>query len=102
MLWGRPYPQVLQADGGTRCACLNAAFLALAHAGVPMRDMLGSCAAGYLESTPLLDLNYLEDSGEGGFDSFVTWRGTVAAALAAGRRAWCVCWLALYAERRTP
>ncbi len=30
-----------------------------------MRDMLGSCAAGYLESTPLLDLNYLEDSGGG-------------------------------------
>ncbi|GAB4815311.1 hypothetical protein N2152v2_002357 [Parachlorella kessleri] len=59
------YVQVLQADGGTRCACINAAFLALADAGVPMRDMLGSCAAGYLESTPLLDLNYLEDSGGG-------------------------------------
>lgn len=56
---------MLQADGGTRCACINAAFLALAHAGVPLRDMLGSCAAGYLESTPLLDLNYLEDSGGG-------------------------------------
>lgn len=59
------YVQVLQADGGTRCACINAAFLALAHAGVPMRDVLGSCAAGYLESTPLLDLNYMEDSGGG-------------------------------------
>ena len=56
---------MLQADGGTRCACINAAFLALADAGVPMRDMPGSCAAGYLESTPLLDLNYLEDSGGG-------------------------------------
>lgn len=59
------FVQVLQADGGTRCAAINAAFLALADAGVPMRDMLGSCAAGYLDNTPLLDLNYLEDSGGG-------------------------------------
>ena len=58
-----PSPQVLQADGGTRCAALNAAYLALADAGVPMRDALAACAAGYLDSTPLLDLNYVEDSG---------------------------------------
>lgn len=50
----------LQADGGTRCACINAAFMALAAAAVPMRDILASCAAGYLESTALLDLNYVE------------------------------------------
>lgn len=55
--------QVLQADGGTRCACINAAFLALAAAAVPMRDVVAACAAGYLDSTPLLDLNYMEDSG---------------------------------------
>lgn len=59
------YVQVLQADGGTRCACINAAFLALAAAAVPMRDIVASCAAGYLESTALLDLNYMEDSGGG-------------------------------------
>ncbi|KAI7840133.1 hypothetical protein COHA_006172 [Chlorella ohadii] len=59
------YVQVLQADGGTRCACINAAFMALAAAAVPMRDILASCAAGYLESTALLDLNYVEDSGGG-------------------------------------
>ena len=59
------YVQVLQADGGTRCACINAAFLALADAGIPMKDMVASCAAGYLDSTPLLDLNYTEDSGGG-------------------------------------
>lgn len=51
---------MLQADGGTRCACINAAFMALAAAAVPMRDILASCAAGYLESTALLDLNYVE------------------------------------------
>lgn len=59
------FVQVLQADGGTRSACINAAFLALADAGVPMRDIVASCAAGYLDSTPLLDLNYIEDSGGG-------------------------------------
>ena len=59
------YVQVLQADGGTRCACINAAFLALADAGIPMKDVVAACAAGYLDSTPLLDLNQLEDSGGG-------------------------------------
>jgi hypothetical protein len=38
--------QVLQADGGTRCAAINAAVLALADAGVPLRDLAGACAAG--------------------------------------------------------
>ncbi len=41
--------QVLQADGGTRCAAINAALLALADAGIPMRDMVAACAAGYLD-----------------------------------------------------
>lgn len=50
----------MQADGGTRCACINAAFMALAAAAVPCRDIVASCAAGYLEGTPLLDLNYAE------------------------------------------
>ncbi|KAK2079005.1 Exosome complex component rrp41 [Prototheca wickerhamii] len=59
------YVQVLQADGGTRCAAINAAFLALADAGVPMHDCLAACAAGYLEDTALLDLNYTEDAGGG-------------------------------------
>jgi len=59
------YVQVLQADGGTRCAAINAAVLALADAGVPLRDLAGACAAGYLEGTPLLDMNYAEDAGGG-------------------------------------
>ncbi|KMZ72180.1 Exosome complex component RRP41 [Zostera marina] len=57
--------QVLQADGGTRSACINAATLALADAGIPMCDIVVSCSAGYLNTTPLLDLNYIEDSGGG-------------------------------------
>lgn len=59
------FVQVLQADGGTRCASINAAFLALADAGVPMRDVVAACAAGFLDNTSLLDLNYLEDSAGG-------------------------------------
>ncbi|WOL01502.1 exosome complex component [Canna indica] len=59
------FVQVLQADGGTRSACINAATLALADAGIPMRDIVTSCSAGYLSSTPLLDLNYIEDSAGG-------------------------------------
>ncbi|GIL81470.1 hypothetical protein Vretimale_1022 [Volvox reticuliferus] len=59
------YVQVLQADGGTRCAAINAAVLALAAAGVPLRDLVASCAAGYLDGNPLLDLNYMEDAGDG-------------------------------------
>lgn len=57
--------RVLQADGGTRCAAINAALLALADAGVPLRDMVAACAAGYLDKTPILDMNYLEDAGGG-------------------------------------
>uniref|UniRef100_A0A7N0RCP5 Exosome complex component RRP41 homolog n=1 Tax=Kalanchoe fedtschenkoi TaxID=63787 RepID=A0A7N0RCP5_KALFE len=49
------FVQVLQADGGTRSACINAATLALADAGIPMSDLVTSCSAGYLNSTPLLD-----------------------------------------------
>uniref|UniRef100_A0A2N9F4Z1 Uncharacterized protein n=1 Tax=Fagus sylvatica TaxID=28930 RepID=A0A2N9F4Z1_FAGSY len=59
------FVQVLQADGGTRSACINAATLALADAGIPMCDLVSSCSAGYLNSTPLLDLNYVEDSAGG-------------------------------------
>ncbi|CAA3006290.1 exosome complex component RRP41 homolog [Olea europaea subsp. europaea] len=59
------FVQVLQADGGTRSACINAATLALADAGIPMRDLVTSCSSGYLNSTPLLDLNYVEDSAGG-------------------------------------
>ncbi|CAM6103429.1 unnamed protein product [Calypogeia fissa] len=59
------FVHVLQADGGTRACCINAATLALADAGIPMQDLVASCAAGYLNVTPILDLNYLEDSGGG-------------------------------------
>ena len=40
-------------------------MLAIAEAGIPVRDLMAACAAGYLDSTSILDLNYMEDSGGG-------------------------------------
>lgn len=53
--------EVLQADGGTRGASITAASLALADAGVPMRDLVASCAAGKVDGTIVLDLMDTED-----------------------------------------
>jgi len=54
--------EVLQADAGTRCAGLTAASVALADAGVPMRDLLASCASGKIDGVVCLDLNKEEDN----------------------------------------
>ena len=53
--------EILQADGGTRCAALAAASVALADAGIPMRDMVSACAAGKVADTVILDVNNEED-----------------------------------------
>jgi exosome complex component RRP41 len=53
--------EVLQADGGTRCAATTVASLALADAGIPMKDLTVAVAAGKVENKILLDLNGDED-----------------------------------------
>jgi len=53
--------EVLQADGGTRCAGITVASLALADAGIPMRDLVAACAAGKVEGQIVLDLTDAED-----------------------------------------
>jgi len=53
--------EVLQADGGTRCASITAASLSLADAGIPMRDLVVACAAGKVDDTVVLDLMDTED-----------------------------------------
>jgi len=53
--------EILQADGGTRCAGITVASLALADAGIPMRDLVVACAAGKVDGTIVLDLNDVED-----------------------------------------
>ena len=55
------FVEVLQADGGTRCAAITAAALAIADAGVPMRDLVVGCAAGKIDDTVVLDLYDAED-----------------------------------------
>ncbi|MBN2518576.1 MAG: exosome complex exonuclease Rrp41 [Candidatus Altiarchaeota archaeon] len=60
------FMEVLQADAGTRCASLTAASVALADAGVPMRDLVASCAAGKVDDHIVLDLMQQEDNfGQG-------------------------------------
>ncbi len=53
--------EIPQADAGTRCAGISAASLALADAGIPMRGLAGSVAAGALADTVVLDLNKEEE-----------------------------------------
>ncbi len=54
--------EVLQADAGTRTAGITAAAVALADAGVPMRDMISSVAVGKIDDTRVLDLTKDEDN----------------------------------------
>ncbi|MFQ5976359.1 MAG: exosome complex exonuclease Rrp41 [Candidatus Hydrothermarchaeales archaeon] len=54
--------EVLQAQAGTRCAGIVAASLALADAGIPMRDLVPACAAGKIGGEVVLDLNNVEDN----------------------------------------
>src|ERR687894_3278125 len=55
------FVEVLQADGGSRCAGIAAASVALADAGINMRDLVSACAAGRLGDKIVLDINDLED-----------------------------------------
>jgi ribonuclease PH len=64
---------VIQADGGTRTAAITGAFVA-AHDAVawliaqgklaksPIRDHVAAISVGLIDNTPLLDLEYTEDS----------------------------------------
>lgn len=56
------YLEVLQSDGSNYSACVNAASLALIHAGIPVKDIVCSCSAGYYNNSVLVDLNYNEES----------------------------------------
>jgi len=65
---------VLQADGGTRCASITGAMVAMADAfawlraqsliaGDPIRDFVAAVSVGIVGGAPVLDLDYGEDSG---------------------------------------
>jgi ribonuclease PH len=64
---------VLQADGGTRCASICGAWVALRLAldarvaagtleTLPLRDAIAAVSVGMVDGEPLLDLAYVEDS----------------------------------------
>jgi exosome complex component RRP41 len=55
------YIEILEADGGTRCASINAAAVALVDAGIPMKDLVASCAAGKYNGKLIIDLGDFED-----------------------------------------
>jgi exosome complex component RRP41 len=56
------FAEVLQADAGTRTAAINAATLALADAGIPMKGLVSACAVGKVDGQLVLDLNKPEDN----------------------------------------
>merc|ERR1712079_160922 len=58
--------EVLQADGGNYCAAVNAATLALIDAGIPLKDYVTACTAGYIHDRVLIDVNNQESSIGGG------------------------------------
>ena len=53
--------EVLQADGGTRTTGITAASLALADAGIPMKDLVAGVAVGKVDGVLVLDIDQVED-----------------------------------------
>jgi exosome complex component RRP41 len=66
---------ILQANASTRCAGINAAALALAHAGIPMDDIVSSVSIGKLDKQLVVDVDKKEEDfeeGEGATDIPIT------------------------------
>jgi exosome complex component RRP41 len=65
---------VMDADGGTRCASTTVAALALADAGVPMRSLVSAVAVGRIDGEIVTDLSGIEDkAGEADLPCAITW-----------------------------
>jgi exosome complex component RRP41 len=56
------FVEVLNADGSTRIASTNAASLALACAGIPMKDLICAVSVGKIDGKLIVDLNGIEDN----------------------------------------
>ncbi len=66
---------ILQANASTRCAGINAAAMALAHAGIPMKGLVSSVSIGKLDKQLVVDLTKEEEDfkeGEGSTDIPIT------------------------------
>ena len=57
---------ILQANASTRCAGINAAAMALAHAGIPMKNLVSSVSIGKLDKQLVVDVNKYEEDWEEG------------------------------------
>ncbi|ESQ80873.1 ribonuclease PH [Asticcacaulis sp. YBE204] len=89
---------VIQADGGTRCASITAAWVALSLAcdklkdqklitGNPIIDQVAAISCGVYENTPVLDLDYDEDSSAETDSNFVlTGSGHIVEVQATGEK----------------
>jgi exosome complex component RRP41 len=65
---------VMDADGGTRCASTIVASLALADAGIPMRSLVSAVAVGKIDGELVTDLSGVEDkAGEADMPCAITW-----------------------------
>ncbi len=65
---------VIDADGGTRCASTTVAALALADAGIPMKSLVTSVAVGKIDGKLVVDLSGVEDkAGEADLPCAITW-----------------------------
>jgi len=54
-----------QTDAGSRCAGICAASMALADAGLVMKDLVCSVSVGHIDNTLLVDLDYNEEAFDG-------------------------------------
>jgi len=55
------FVELPQTDAGTRCAAISAAAMALADAGIPMKDLVSSVAVGMADDKIIADLTYKEE-----------------------------------------
>ncbi|MGP7794612.1 ribonuclease PH [Sphingomonas sp. CLY1604] len=90
---------VIQADGGTRTAAISGAWVALRLAVNtllangkltvdPIRQKVAAVSCGIYQGTPVLDLDYLEDSGADADGNFVLLEnGNIAEAQATAEHA---------------
>ena len=58
--------QIIQADAGTRCCGICAASMALADAGIPMKDLVCAISVGKVGDKVVLDLNKEEEDHQEG------------------------------------
>ncbi|MFX1279553.1 MAG: exosome complex exonuclease Rrp41 [Promethearchaeota archaeon] len=66
--------EVIDADGGTRCASTTVAALALADAGIPMKSLVSAIAVGKIDGKKVVDLSGIEDkAGEADLPVAITW-----------------------------